>query len=70
MENLKNDETIDKMEEELREKYGDDIFSDEMHMPTCSMSGCDDEGTGTCGGKWYCSKHLYEMKGYGDTIAN
>ena len=70
MENLKNDDTIDKMEDELREKYGDDIFSDEMHMPTCSMSGCDDEGTGTYGGKWYCSKHLYEMKEYGDTIAN
>ena len=70
LEELQNDDTIDKMEEELREKYGDEIFSDEMHMPTCSMSGCDDEGTGTYGGKWYCSKHLYEMKGYGDTIAN
>lgn len=70
LEELKNDNSIEEMENELREKYGDDIFSDEMHMPTCSMSGCDEEGAGVYSGKWYCSKHLSEMKGYGNIIAN
>lgn len=67
---LKDDDTIQKLEEELREKYGDDIFSDEIIMPKCKYSGCDEDGTGTYGGKWYCSKHLYEMKNYGKIISN
>ena len=70
IEKLKNDKTVKEMEEELKDKYGDDVFSDEMHMPKCKYSGCEEEGIGTYSGKWYCSKHLYEMQGYGNTISN
>lgn len=67
---LEDDDTIQKLHDELVDKYGEDVFSDEVHMPNCSMSGCNNEGSGTYGGKWYCSEHLYEMKGYGDIISN
>ena len=70
LERLKNNNSIEKMNQELKDKYGDDIFSDEVHMPKCSRSDCDNEGAGTYGGRWYCSKHLYEMEGYGNIISN
>lgn len=66
---IEEDNTIEEMEKELIEKYGEDIFSDEMHMPQCKYSGCNEEGTATYGGQWYCSKHLYEMQEYGNTIS-
>lgn len=65
---LEEDNSIEELKKELIEKYGEDIFSDEMHMPQCKYSGCEEDGVGTYGGKWYCSKHLYEMQGYGDII--
>lgn len=70
MKKLEEDDTVQKLHDELVDKYGEDVFSDELNMPDCSMSGCDDEGASTYGGKWYCSKHLYEMKGYGDIISD
>lgn len=69
LQSLEEDNSIEELEKELIEKYGEDIFSDEMHMPKCKYSGCEEDGTGTYGGKWYCSKHLYEMQGYGDIIS-
>lgn len=70
MEELENDNTVDKLHDELVDKYGEDVFSDEMHMPDCNMSGCTEEGAGTYGNKWYCNKHLREMQGYGNIISN
>ena len=71
LERLEEEEnTVEEIRKELIEKYGEDVFSDEMHMPQCKYSGCEEEGAGTYGGKWYCSKHLYEMQGYGEIISN
>lgn len=70
MDKLEDDDTVQKLHDELVDKYGEDVFSDEMNMPDCNMSGCKDDGSGTYGGKWYCSKHLYEMQGYGNIISD